>query len=69
MTCPECGSPDLQSLGLERGERIDDDHVVLVSKFKCRDCGTEFHEIQRTEWETQVTWHGCYERLFLVEPE
>jgi len=67
--CPDCGSSDLQSLGLERGERLDDDHAILISKYRCKSCGCEFKEIQRTEWQTEVTRHGNYDRLIVIEPE
>jgi hypothetical protein len=44
----------LKSLGIERGERQDDSHSILVSKYRCRKCGCEFREIQTTEWTTEI---------------
>lgn len=66
--CPDCGSPDLQSTGLERGERIDDDHAVLVSKMRCRTCRCQFKETQKTEWSVEVLAHGFPDLLLMTEP-
>jgi hypothetical protein len=66
--CPDCGSGDLESLGIERGERIDDDCAVLISLFRCRVCRCQFREIQTTEWRTEVIFHGWFERFILMEP-
>jgi hypothetical protein len=52
--CPKCGGQKLKSLGIEKGERQDDFHTVLISKYKCKDCNAEFREIQTTEWTTEI---------------
>ena len=67
--CPECGGSDLHSLGIERGERLDDEHAVLCSHYHCQSCGCELREIQVTSWRTEVIAHGCPEQLVLTEPE
>jgi hypothetical protein len=67
--CPDCLSEDLQSLGILRGERIDDEHVVLVSKFKCNRCRCEFKEYLISHWQTEVLMHGGYEQLILMEAQ
>jgi transposase-like protein len=66
-SCPDCSGSDLQSLGIETGERLDDRHTVLVSRFRCNVCRCEFKETQRTEWEVEVTMRGGFERLILLE--
>jgi transposase-like protein len=67
--CPECSSADLDSLGLERGERLDDGHCVLVSRFRCRSCQCEFREIQVTSWRREILKHGNPDWLILTEAE
>ena len=67
--CPDCGSSDLQNLGLEAGQRVDDSCTILISSFKCKQCECKFREIQRTEWHVEVLVHGAIERLLLVEPK
>ena len=67
-SCPDCGvEEDLKSLGIERGERLDADHCFLVSKFRCRNCGCEFREVQHTQWTCETTTHGNLGRLLMVE--
>jgi transposase-like protein len=66
-SCPDCSGSDLQSLGIETGERLDDSHTVLISGFRCRSCGCEFSEVQVTSWRTEVTRRGSMERLILAE--
>ena len=53
-SCPKCGGSKLKSLGIEHGERQDNYHSILVSKYKCRKCGVEFREVQTTEWTTKI---------------
>jgi transposase-like protein len=65
--CPECLSEDLQSLGIEHGERIDDEHTILVSRYTCKKCGCEFREIQVTSWRREILRHGCPEWLIMAE--
>jgi hypothetical protein len=68
-SCPDCCSSDLESLGLERGERIDQDCAVLVSLFQCKVCRCQFRETQTTEWTTEIIFHGWFERLILLEQD
>jgi len=67
--CPECGGSDLESSGILRGERVDNEHTVLVSKFKCRQCGCEFKEYMITSWQTEIIASGKIERLMMLEAE
>jgi len=66
-SCPDCGLDELESLGIEKGERQDDEHCLLVSKFKCRNCGCQFTEAQHTQWKTETTKHGNLGKLLTVE--
>ncbi|MGA2523798.1 MAG: hypothetical protein ABSF65_06555 [Candidatus Bathyarchaeia archaeon] len=52
--CPKCGRSNLKSFGIEQGERQDDFHTTLISKFKCKDCASKFREIQTTECRTEL---------------
>lgn len=65
--CPQCGSPNLESLGIERGERLDPWHTCLISKFKCQKCECEFSEVIHCAWAYEVTKHGNMEHLVLAE--
>jgi transposase-like protein len=65
--CPECCSCDLESLGIERGERLDDEHAVLISRFKCKACQCEFREVQVTSWRREILKHGNPEWLMMAE--
>jgi len=66
-SCPECASSDVSGLGFEHGERHDDGHVVLASRFRCNVYRCKFTEIQVTTWKVVVTQHGGYERLLMME--
>jgi len=68
-SCPCCGSSDLRTLKLMRGERADENHTVLVSKMRCLNCLCEFTETCCTEWLTEITVQGGFKRLILLEPE
>ena len=65
--CPECSSSNLETQGFERGERLDDEHTVLISRFRCRACNCEFREIQVTSWRREILKHGNPEWLMMTE--
>jgi len=69
--CPECGSgdPNLESLGVQKGERLDPQHTFLISKFRCKACSAEFNEVMHCDWSYETTKHGSLERLLMMEIE
>lgn len=67
MNCPDCGLDELESLGIEKGERVDDEHCLLITQFKCRNCGCIFSEIQHTQWNSEVTKHGNLASMLKAE--
>ena len=62
-SCPECKSSDLESLGILKGEKVDEEHTVLISKLRCNGCRCEFKEYLISHWQTEVLMHGGYEKL------
>jgi hypothetical protein len=66
-SCPKCSSSKFKSLGIERGERQDDFHSVIASKYKCRVCGCEFREKLATEWTTEIIGKEVHESMLPFE--
>jgi transposase-like protein len=65
MNCPDCGLAVLKSLGIEKGERLGENCTVLISKYRCKDCGCEFRELMVTHWELEVVEHSELEQMFM----
>lgn len=57
-TCPQCGSTSVDSAGVTAAfypRRVRDasdlnrGHKVIESRFRCRECGHEFMEVEESE--------------------
>jgi|WetSurMetagenome_2_1015567.scaffolds.fasta_scaffold387839_1 transposase-like protein len=65
QNCPDCGLKVLKNLGIERGGRLGDNCTVLITRYRCKDCGCEFRELQITHWETEIIEHSELEKSFM----
>jgi DNA-directed RNA polymerase subunit RPC12/RpoP len=68
MNCPDCGFKELKTLGIEKSERLGDNCAVLVTAYKCKECGCEFREFMVTHWHLEITQHDPIELMFMEAP-
>jgi transcriptional regulator NrdR family protein len=58
MGCPECFSANIERVLTMHDDRQDDEHMVTITKYKCKLCACEFQTVERVEWETEILKHG-----------
>jgi hypothetical protein len=65
MNCPDCGVASAKTIGIEKGERLGENCTVLITWYKCKECGCEFREFMVTHWHLEVTKHDPIELMFM----
>jgi transposase-like protein len=65
QSCPDCGMQNPKTIGIEKGQSLGDNCAVLITRYKCKDCGCEFREFMVTHWELEIIEHSDLEKLFI----
>jgi len=65
QSCPDCGLKVLKSLRIEQGRCLGENCTVLITRYRCKDCGCEFRELMVTHWETEIIERSELEKSFM----